>query len=232
MHPSAFVVLLLPSLLVATGHSGWDFEADANWQYTDNAFLEVGHELATEEFDNLDAAKLWCLRDPQCAGFTFSVAENTQKKECFFKRFGVSPPVSEGEEDWETYLRVTPQTSRMQKNVYRVTGRDAKGDPIYELESENGQPVQKQTAAVTKVKTVKKCSITCELVVQKNEQGKAVQVISAMHDATTGNTHHICYKNGCAATDSIGCECYCDCSDDGVHFYTGSGKPSPHSEFR
>jgi hypothetical protein len=29
----------------------------------------------------------------------------------------------------------------------------------------------------------------------------------------------MCYKTGCAATDSTGCGCGCDCSDDGVNFY-------------
>jgi len=78
------------------------------------------------------------------------------------------------------------------------------------------------------------CTVSCELKAKNSTvttDGVAEIVtrllISVNHDVTSGHTHHMCYKIGCGATDSLGCGCGCDCSDDGVNFF-GSTLDNAH----
>ena len=85
-------------------------------------------------------------------------------------------------------------------------------DPTPQLESEIDGNDDKERVG-------RKCSVSCELMDKTVQGGGLRQINSAIHDVTTGHTHHICYKSGCSSGDSIGCECYCDCSDDGTLWF-------------
>jgi hypothetical protein len=55
------------------------------------------------------------------------------------------------------------------------------------------------------------CSVTCEIAQPRNR-------IVVTHDTTSGHSRHLCYKQGCGPTDTVGCTCAYTCSGDGVVF--------------
>jgi 2-polyprenyl-3-methyl-5-hydroxy-6-metoxy-1,4-benzoquinol methylase len=142
MHPSANHAFLAAITLSLVAAGKWDFEAEPGWIFTDNSYLNAGHDMMSIPMlqESLEDAKHYCWKDKTCAGFTFEPASmykekpNVQpgdfvdrkkkmrlRKHVYFKQVGISAPVSDADGKWQTYMKAPVPSRKLKKTTQQTS---------------------------------------------------------------------------------------------------------------